>query len=244
MSLPDWIGCAFGALAVIGIAYNLIALAALRRFFAQSATATTGSAPVTILKPLHGAEPRLVENLASFLNQDHAGPVQVICGVGSADDPAVDAVKALQARYPAADIVLVTGPRAPGANAKIGNVAAMMPAARYDILVLSDSDIATDRTYLAPVLAALDQPGVGAVTCLYAGRGDAGWPSRISAAAMSYTGLPNMVMALATGIAQPCLGSTIAIRRGTLDRIGGFEAVSPTCWQTTMPSARQWRRWA
>ena len=124
---------------------------------------------------------------------------------------------------PEADVVLVTGPRAPGANAKIGNVAAMIPATRHDVLVLSDSDMAVNRHYLAALLAALDQPGGGAVTCLYAGRGDAGLWSNISAAAMSYTGLPNMVMALATSIAQPCLGSTIAIRRQTLEAFGGFE---------------------
>ena len=109
------------------------------------------------------------------------------------------------------------------ANAKIGNILAMMPQARHDIIVLSDSDMAVGRDYLAKLLGALEQPGTGAVTCLYTGRGDAGLWSRISAAAMSYTGLPNMVMALATSIAQPCLGSTIAIRRETLASIGGFE---------------------
>jgi ceramide glucosyltransferase len=116
-----------------------------------------------------------------------------------------------------------TGPRGKAANAKIGNILAMLPLARHDVLVLSDSDMAVDPDYLTKLLGALEQPAIGAVTCLYAGRGDAGIWSRISAAAMTYTGLPNMVMALSTSIAQPCLGSTIAIRRETLTLIGGFE---------------------
>ena len=223
MNLSDWIGYGFAALAVTGIAYQLIALAALLRFFARPAARGTGQQAVTLLKPLHGAEPRLAANLDSFLCQQYAGPLQIVFGVGEADDPAVAAVAALRQAHPQADIVLTTGPRLAGANAKIGNIAAMLPAARHDVLVLSDSDMVVGPDYLATLLAALDQPGIGAVTCLYSGRNDAGFWSAISAAAMSYTGLPNMVMALSTSIAQPCLGSTIAIRRETLEAIGGFE---------------------
>ena len=223
MTPSDLIGYFFAALAVIGIAYQLIALAAVLRFFARPAQRGGSSEAVTVLKPLHGAEPRLVDNLASFLEQDYAGPVQMVCGVGEPEDSAMTAVAALRDAHPQADIALSTGPRWPGANAKIGNVVAMLPHARHDILVLSDSDMAVHRDYLATLLGALEQPGIGAVTCLYAGRGDAGIWSRISATAMSATGLPNMVMALATSIAQPCLGSTIAIRRETLAAIGGFE---------------------
>lgn len=227
MTLVHILGLPFAALAVAAIAYQLIALAAVMRFFAAP---TAGADPgaqalsaVSVLKPLHGAEPRLAENLGSFLAQDYAGPVQLVCGTGDASDGALPAVSALRAGYPAADIALSTGPRRPATNAKIGNVLAMLQFARHDILVLSDSDMAVRPDYLSVLLAALDRTGTGAVTCLYVGRGDCGWWSRISAAMMSYCGLPNMVMALATGIAQPCLGSTIAIRRATLATIGGFE---------------------
>jgi ceramide glucosyltransferase len=76
--------------------------------------------------------------------------------------------------------------------------------------------------YLARIAAALAAPGVGAVTCLYAGRGDAGFWSRLAAAGISYQFLPNVMIGLALGLARPCMGSTIAMRRETLDRIGGF----------------------
>ncbi len=223
MTPPASIGIAFAALAVIGIAYQVIALAALCRFFSRPALRGSSDAPLTILKPLHGAEPELSSNLATFLSQDYSGAIQMVCGVGNAEDSAIPAVAELRRTNPEATIELVTGLRPPGANAKIGNLCAMLPAARHDILVISDSDMAVQPSYLTNLIAELDQPGVGAVTCLYTGRGDTGLWSQVSAAAMSYTGMPNMVMALATSIAQPCLGSTIAIRRTTLNALGGFE---------------------
>lgn len=98
----------------------------------------------------------------------------------------------------------------------------MMRHAAHDVLVLSDSDMAVERTYLSGVLAALRAPGVGAVTCLYRGRGDAGFWSVLAAAGSSYQFLPNLAFAKAHGMAAPCMGSTIALRRETLEAIGGF----------------------
>ena len=223
MTLVHLIGYFFAALAVIGIAYQLIALVAVWRFFASSAQHSGGQAPITLLKPLHGSEPRLVDNLASFLDQDYGGAVQMVCGVGDPGDGALDALTALQKAHPEADIALSTGPRRPAASGKIGNILAMMPQARHHILVLSDSDMAVGPDYLRAVAGALEQPGVGAVTCLYAGRGDAGLWSLISAAIISYSGAPKITMSLFTGAAVPCMGSTIALWRETLEAIGGFE---------------------
>ena len=224
LSIISWVPV---GLAVAGLGYQGAAFAALARFFARTAPAPVGgTAPVTILKPLYGAEPRLAENLATFLAQDHSlseDRVQLLCGAGSAGDGAVAAVRALAAEHPEADIALTTGPRAPGSNGKIGNLVAMLPAAKHNILVLSDSDMAVSPDYLSRILAALAQPGVGAVTCLYVGRGDAGVWSRIGAAMISYGGLPSFVLGIMGGMASPCMGSTIALTRETLDRIGGFE---------------------
>jgi ceramide glucosyltransferase len=99
----------------------------------------------------------------------------------------------------------------------------MMPLAAHDVLVLSDSDMVVERDYLSIVTGALEQPGVGLVSCLYTGRGDAGVWSRIGAAMISFQQTPNMVFAVTHGLAQPCMGSTIALRRDTLTAIGGFE---------------------
>ncbi len=223
MTATAWIGWTLAAIAGIGIAYQLVSLFALWRFFAKAPARSRSTEPVTLLKPLHGAEPRLADNLATFLAQEYSGPVQMVCGVRDGADGAVAAVDALRRNHPRADIVLAGDHPRIGANAKIGNLAHMMGQARHDVLVQSDSDMAVGRDYLAIVMGALEQPGVGAVSCLYVGHADAGLWSLLDAAIVSYSGTPKVVMSLFTGAAVPCMGSTIAMRRETLDAIGGFE---------------------
>uniref|UniRef100_UPI0035CB097A glycosyltransferase n=1 Tax=uncultured Sphingomonas sp. TaxID=158754 RepID=UPI0035CB097A len=82
--------------------------------------------------------------------------------------------------------------------------------------------MAVPRDYLARVLAALDAPGVGAGTCLYRGRGDAGFWSRFAAAGPSWQFLAALAVGIGGKFATPCMGSTIALRRETLAAIGGF----------------------
>lgn len=215
------LGVTLAALSGVGSAYQLAMAHAIGRFFGRAAPYADTPVPVTLLKPLHGDEPRLTANLASFLAQNHDAPVQMVCGINTPEDAARPAVQALAAAH--TGIALSPGPRAPGANGKVGNLIAMMPLAAHDVLVLSDSDIVAGRDYLSIVTGALEQPGVGLVSCLYTGRGDAGVWSRIGAAMISFQQTPNMVFAVTHGLAQPCMGSTIALRRDTLDSIGGFE---------------------
>jgi len=228
VNLPQALTAVLIALAIVATAYQVAALVMVRRFFAKRGAAVLSQAAVSLLKPLHGTEPHLTANLASFLEVAHDGPLQMVCGVNDPQDGAVRDVEALRAAHPDADIALSTGPRARGANGKIGNLVAMLPLAKHDLLVLSDSDMVVSRDYLARALAALGQPGVGAVSCLYAGRGDAGFWSRLGAAAISYGAMPNMVVGLSTGLARPCMGSTIALSRATLEAIGGFQRFADT----------------
>lgn len=212
------------ALAALGCLYAMLAAGVIRSFFAQRTAIARRGAAVTILKPLHGAEPRLAENLAGFLDQDYDGPVQLLCGVQRADDPAIAAVEALRVRFPKARIDLVVDATAHGASGKISNLINMDVRAAHPIVVMSDSDMVVGPDYLTRVLSALDAPGVGAVSCLYRGRGDAGFWSRLGASGLSYQFLPGAIFGVAKGLARPCMGSTIALRRETLDRIGGFAA--------------------
>jgi ceramide glucosyltransferase len=101
----------------------------------------------------------------------------------------------------------------------------MQAAARHGILVLADSDIAVSPRWLTQVTAALSRPGVGVVTCLYTGAaGDSGLWSKLAAMGTSYEFLPNVVVGASLGLAAPCFGSTIALKRETLEEIGGFTA--------------------
>ncbi len=208
--------------ALIGAAYQLAAATLAGRALGGRAPVGGPAPAVSVLKPLHGAEPRLAANLASFAAQDYAGPVEIICGVQRADDRAIATVTSLRAADPR--FALVIDRTRHGSNAKVGNLINMAPAARHDILVISDSDMAVAPDYLTRVTAALAEPGVGAVTLLYHGRGDAGAWSKLAAMGISHGFLPAVVTGLALRLAQPCLGSTIALTRDTLDRIGGFAA--------------------
>ena len=181
--------------------------------------------PATLLKPLHGAEPRLAENLASFLAQDWAGSIEMVAGVQDAADPALAALELLP-QGPWRQVRTVVDATPHGANAKIANLVNMMPAAAHDLLVLSDSDMAVPPDYLPRVAAALAQPGVGAVTCAYRGRGDAGFWSVLGAAGVSWHFLPQVLVGRSLGDRRACMGSTIALRRETLAAIGGFAAFS------------------
>ena len=228
MAPPQAITAVLAVVAIVATLYQAAALLMVLRFFGLPDAAEPSQAEVSLLKPLHGAEPHLAANLASFLTVAHDGALQMVCGVNDPQDSAVGDVAALRAAHPGADISLSTGPRAHGANGKIGNLIAMLPLAKHDVLVLSDSDMVVGRDYLAQVLAALAAPGVGAVSCLYAGRGDAGFWSRLGAATISYSAMPNMVVGLTTGLARPCMGSTIAMQRATLAAIGGFPRFADT----------------
>lgn len=212
----------FLLIAAVGCLYLLAAAAGAYR---KSAPAEAASCPaVTILKPLYGDEPRLFENLASFCDQDYPAPIQIICGVHDSRDAAIGVVGRLKAAFPNADIQLVVDRTPHGANLKVANLINMVRHARHDQLVLADSDIGVEPHYLKTLMAALAAPGVGAVTCFYNGVGAAGFWSKLSGLAIDAHFLPNALVGLATGLAKPCFGSTIALSRALLTEIGGFEA--------------------
>lgn len=229
-TLSFYAGWVLAAAAVCGGAYALLSAVLAGRFMRLPAAAPDDAPGVTVLKPLYGDEPGLLQNLETVLRQDYPGAVQVVFGVHDESDPALVAVRALRARHPQADIAIVADAARAGANAKISNVVNMMPHARHDILVLADSDIAAPPYWLSRVVGALSRPGIGIVTCLYTGEPEAGgpgprrvWPV-LAAMGTSYGFLPNAVLGFSLGLAKPCFGSTIALRRATLEKIGGFAA--------------------
>nr|WP_277924927.1 bacteriohopanetetrol glucosamine biosynthesis glycosyltransferase HpnI [Sphingomonas sp. BAUL-RG-20F-R05-02] len=174
---------------------------------------------------MHGTEPQLAANLASFMQQDYAGPVQYLFGVQRGDDPAIAVVETLRRQWHSRDIALVLDARAHGTNAKVCNLINLQEHVQHDVVVISDSDMVVDPDYIGHLIAVLDQPGIGAVSCLYRGRADAGIWSTLVAMGIDLHFLPSTLIGLGIGLAQPCMGSTIAMRTTTLAQIGGFHAV-------------------
>jgi ceramide glucosyltransferase len=210
--------------ATLGCIYMLLASVLVSRLRRDPSPRARSSAPVTILKPLQGAEPRLFAQLASFCNQNYRGPVQIVFGTHDEGDPAMQVVERLKAAFPDKMLDCRCDTREHGRNRKISNLVNMAPLARHDILIVADSAIQVGPNYLAEVVGELDRPGVGAVTCLYHGIAGAGFWSRLSAIAINTHFLPEVLVALNFRIAQPCFSATIAMRRRTLHRIGGFSS--------------------
>ncbi len=204
-----------------GWVYLLGATLAVTRFARRLLPIAAEQPAVSILKPLHGAEPGLYQNLRSFAEQDYPAR-QIVLGIDDPQDGALDAARALLRDFPGSDVTLVVDPRIRGGNRKVSNLENMLPAVRHDILVLADSDMRVDRRYLAAVTAPFDDPRTGIVTCLYKGVPTGGVWSQLGAAHINFGFLPGALVGEALGIGRGCFGATIALRRATLDRIGGF----------------------
>jgi ceramide glucosyltransferase len=212
------------ALALVGSLYMVAASLSVRHYLKRTCPPSSSHQGVTILKPLCGDEPALYSNLLSFCQQDYNGPVQIVFGVLDGADAAIPVVQRLIAQYPKRDLVLTIGQPKRSGNRKVASLQNLARHVRHDVVILADSDIRVDANYLSSLVAELSQPKVGLVTCLYRGGVAGGLCSRLAAMAIDYHFLPNVLVGLSTGLARPCFGSTIALRRGTLAAIGGFEA--------------------
>ena len=210
--------------------YYLVCLWSAWRFLhersaAQVARSTSSLPPVSILKPLKGIDPEILESFRSHCLQDYP-EYEIIFGVSDADDPAVSSVKALQQEFRDCRIQLVVSPEILGANVKVSNLVHMLKEARYHHLLINDSDIRVEPDYLRRVVAPLHDPQVGMVTCLYRGVAGATLGSRLEALGISTDFCASVLAArqIENGI-HFGLGSTLAFRREDLEKIGGFQII-------------------
>ncbi len=207
--------------------YLLVALWHMARYrlAARAEASAPSSLAVTVLKPLCGAEPRLAECLRTFFEAARPG-LQIVFGVGDADDPALATVAALKREFPAADVALVVDPRLHGANRKVSNLINMMAAARHDIIVVSDADARLAPGGLDRLLAPFAQPDIGAVTCLYRAAAERNLPSLLAGMFIDSWFLASAVVDARIWPVDYCYGPLSAVRREALATIGGFEALA------------------
>ncbi|MGA7384789.1 MAG: bacteriohopanetetrol glucosamine biosynthesis glycosyltransferase HpnI [Methylocella sp.] len=224
VSALRWTSDLFMLGAMLGCFYTILASAFVLGFNPRKKRSPArANIPVSILKPLHGDEPGLSLRLASFFQQDYDAPVQIVFGARDSADPAVAVAKRLHAACPDT-LDLMVSARSHGSNPKVSNLINMIALARYDTLVIADSDIEVDAGYLTQVIDKLAKPGVGAVTCLYHGIAGPGIWARLACMAINTQFLASVIVALKLRLSRPCFGSTIAIRRDILSRIGGLAA--------------------
>ena len=183
--------------------------------------------PVSILKPLKGTDPEIYESFRSHCLQDYA-EYEIIFGVSDPRDPAVASVQRLQREFPERAIQLVVSPDKLGSNVKVSNLAQMLPATRYQYLLVNDSDIHVERDYLRRVIAPLlnEDQRVGMVTCLYRGIAASTFGSQLESLGISTDFCASVLAAcqLERGL-RFGLGSTLAFRRADLEKIGGFRSI-------------------
>jgi ceramide glucosyltransferase len=181
--------------------------------------------PITILKPVRGADDETYENFASFCRQNYP-EYQIVFGVREETDPAVAVIRRLMANFPALDIELVISLDEIGHNAKVSNLQNIFAKAKHDTLLIADCDIRVEPDYLQRVVAPLKQERVGMVTCLYRGVKARSFAALLENIGISATFGPEVCSArLLKGIAF-AFGSTIVLRKNLLERIGGFPAVA------------------
>src|SRR5438105_7548497 len=208
MLFPAWVYLIGAAMAVI-------------RFARRPSPVVSYQAAGSVLRPLHGDEPGLYDNLRSFAEQGYPA-LQILLGVNNPEDGALPAAHALIRDLPACDIALVVNARASGSNKKVANLENMFEVARHELIVLADSDMRVDRHYLGAVTAPLHDGQSGVVTCLYKGVPTGGKWSEFGAMHINFGFLPSALVGQSLGLGGGCFGATIAVRRETLERIGGF----------------------
>jgi ceramide glucosyltransferase len=211
--------------AVAAAAYYLLAIvAALRwRRHMTSRRMRNGSLPVSILKPVHGRDPRFYEAIFSHAAQDYP-EFEIFFGVSDPGDLALQDIRRLMGEFPERRIeIVVVETSAP--NAKVGVLAELAKRARYPLLLVNDSDIVVSPGYLRAVTAPLEDPEVGLVTCLYRAEAES-WASRFEALGIATEFVPSVLVARLLGQVEFALGSTMVFRAEALRRIGGFETIA------------------
>jgi ceramide glucosyltransferase len=231
-------------LAVAGMGYFVAAMIAARVYLAARRRAMAASRRelampgVSILKSLKGLDPGMLDAFRSHCRQTYAGEFELLFGVSSRDDAAVTAVEQLQLEFPDRPIRLIECPLRLGTNGKVSTLAQLAPQARYDFLLVNDSDITVSPHYLDRVMAqftsetkatpstgARPRP-VGLVTALYRGRAHGTLASRLEALGIATDFQAGVLLSrMIEGGLNYGLGSTLAVRRDALALIGGFETL-------------------
>jgi ceramide glucosyltransferase len=186
--------------------------------------------PISILKPVCGLDPDAYTNLSSFCKQDYP-QYQIIFAVLESNDPAIDIIKKIIYYFSDVDIQLIIGDLdsssllTTGANRKVSNLVNAISNAKYDFLLIADSDIRVTEDYLQRVIQPLENAKTGVVTCLYRSLAQ-GWVTVLEAIGTATEFHAGVLVSKQLEGIKFALGSTIVIRKTVLEAIGGFTAIS------------------
>ena len=214
-------------LAMAPLAYYVLAIYCAADYFQEVRRAKVPQLDfipsVSVLKPVRGVDEDGYANFASFCTLDYPS-YEVLFAVADADDPVLPLLKRLQAEFSEREIRVITAVPQLGANRKLNNLAALAKEAKYDILVISDSDVRVTPNYLRDVAGRFADPQVGVVTAFFRGvtRGSLG--AELEALVLATETVPNALVARKLeGKVQFAFGWTMATTKQHLRSVGGFE---------------------
>jgi ceramide glucosyltransferase len=213
--------------AAIPFVYYGISLFSGWRFFMRSSAASGAlpfTPPVSILKPVRGLDPDAYQNFASFCRQDYPVYEIVFC-VGDRSDPVLPVIEKVIADFPQQDIRVLFGSGREATNDKVAKLARLVQEAKYEILVINDSDVRAESEYLRTIVAPLVDPKVGAVTCFYVPTDEATLVQKLQTVGMYSDFYPGIVVAWQLDGVKFALGPTIVTSRARLAEFGGYEMI-------------------
>ena len=220
------------AIAIVGTlsstAYLGLVLAAVGKFRAESrqllepVPADAELPAVSMIKPVHGLEPQLRENIESFFLQEYPR-FEILFGADSEDDVALEIVREVSARYPHVKSRIIAHGLPPWPNPQTYSLHCLAREAKYGVIVASDSDVEVTPNYLREVVAPLLKPGIAMSTCLYRGKNVGDFWSNQTAMLMSVEEPAGALVANLLEGMKFGLGPTIAVRKESLEQIGGYE---------------------
>jgi len=177
---------------------------------------------VSIIKPVHGLEPQLRENIESFFRQKYPS-YEILFGADTEDDAALNVVREVSARYPQIPSRIIVHGVPPWPNPQTFSLHSLAQQAKSEVIVATDSDVEVASDYLREVVTPLVRPGVAMTTCLYRGKNVGDFWSNQTAMLMSVEEPAGVLVANLLEGMKFGLGPTIAVRRTVLEEIGGYE---------------------
>jgi ceramide glucosyltransferase len=180
--------------------------------------------PASILKPVRGLDRGAYENYASFVRLDYP-EYEILFAVGDPGDPVIPLIERLQRDFPQRAIRLIAGVEQLGISPKMNNLVRLVKEAKYELLVVNDSDVRVEEDYLRDVVAPFADPNVGVVTAFFRGMTEGGFAADVDAVGVPTDSSASTLVARMLGGIDFALGWTMATTKARLSEIGGFEAM-------------------
>lgn len=208
---------------LIPVGYQLVALIACCRRMFLVAPKPEAMPPISILKPVRGADPMFYSVVCSHALQDYPH-FELLFSVNDRNDPAVPIIEQAISEFPGTNIRLIEH-KTVTPNPKVGALMDLGKEAAFEVLVVNDGDIRVPQNYLRTLAAELDAPGVGLVTAIYRARAEH-LPGQVEALGVSTDFAPSTLVAPMVGVNEFAMGSTLCFRRKDLESVGGFAALA------------------